>query len=73
MTTASMRSDNAVREAPDVNEAPVFVSGITRMVPEDARRPGGKVGGPVRATDPDEGDDLSYRISGGADMGSHSR
>ena len=29
-------SDFGVREAPDVNEAPVFVSGITRMVPEDA-------------------------------------
>ena len=25
-------SDNAVREAPDVNQAPVFESGITRMV-----------------------------------------
>ena len=61
-------SDKAVREAPDVNQAPVFESGITREVPEDAGA-GGKVGGPVTATDPDEGDDLSYTITGGADMG----
>ena len=60
-------SDNVrARERPDVNQAPVFVSGITRMVPEDAGD-GGKVGGPVRATDPD-GDALSYTITGGADM-----
>ena len=38
------------------------------MVPEDAGD-GGNVGAPVRATDPDAGDDLSYTISGGADMG----
>ena len=61
-------SDNAVREAPDVNEAPVFESGITREVAEDAGDEG-NVGGPVTATDPDEGDDLSYTITGGADMG----
>ena len=66
--TIEKPSDNAVRKAPDVNEAPVFESGITREVPEDAGD-GGKVGAPVRATDPDEGDDLTYTITGGADMG----
>ena len=60
-------SDNAVREEPDVNQAPMFESGITRMVPEDAGD-GDKVGGPVTAADPDM-DALTYTISGGADMG----
>ena len=67
--TLTMESDNAVREEPEVNQAPVFESGITRMVPEDAGD-GGNAGAPVRATDPDEGDALSYTITGGADMGS---
>ena len=58
-------SDNAVREEPDVNQAPVFESGITRMVPENAGD-GDKVGGPVTAADPDM-DALTYTISGGAD------
>ena len=61
-------TDNAVRAAPEVNQAPVFESGITREVSEVAEE-GDNVGAPVRATDPDEGDELSYRISGGADMG----
>ena len=61
-------SANAVREAPDVNQMPVFESGITREVREDAKA-GDKVGGPVTANDPDEGDVLTYSISGGADMG----
>ena len=61
-------SDNAVREAPDVNQPPAFESGITREVPEDAGD-GGKVGSPVTASDPDAGDELAYSISGGADMG----
>ena len=62
-------SDNAVREAPDVNQAPSFATGITREVPEDAAADA-KVGGPVEATDPDAGDELTYEITGGADMGS---
>ena len=61
-------TDNAVRAAPEVNQAPVFESGITREVSEEAEA-GDNVGAPVRATDPDEGDDLSYTITGGADMG----
>ena len=65
--TIEQPSENAVREAPDVNQAPEFESGITREVPEDAGD-GGKVGAPVRATDPDD-DALTYTISGGADMG----
>ena len=62
-------SDNAVRVAPNVNQAPSFATGIARTVPEDAGDDG-KVGGPVTAVDPDAGDALTYRISGGADMGS---
>ncbi len=65
--TVKQQSDNAVREEPDVNQAPMFESGITREAPEDAKA-GGKVGGPVEANDPD-GDALSYSITGGADMG----
>ena len=60
-------SANAVRKAPDVNDAPVFESGITREVREDTGA-GGNVGAPVTATDPDD-DQLSYTITGGADMG----
>ena len=61
-------TDNAVREEPDVNDPPVFESGITRTVVENSLE-GVKVGKPVTASDPDAGDDLSYTISGGADMG----
>ena len=61
-------TDNAVRAAPEVNQKPVFESGITREIPETAGA-GDNVGAPVRATDPDVGDDLSYTITGGADMG----
>ncbi len=61
-------TENAVRAAPEVNQKPVFESGITREVPETAEA-GDNVGAPVKATDPDVGDDLSYTISGGADMG----
>ena len=61
-------SVNAVREAPEVNQAPVFGSGITLTVPENTEA-GGAVGAPVTATDPD-GDALTYTLTGGADMGS---
>ena len=64
-TRSRSTPDNAVREEPDVNQAPMFESGITRMVPEDAGD-GDKVGGPVTAADPDM-DALTYTISGGAD------
>ena len=60
-------SVNAVREAPEVNQAPTFGSGITLTVPENTGT-GGAVGAPVTANDPD-GDALTYTISGGADMG----
>ena len=65
--TAVKASDNAVREAPEVNQAPMFGSGITREVPENSKE-NTNVGGPVTATDPD-GDALAYTITGGADMG----
>ena len=61
-------SVNAVREAPGVNQAPTFGSGITLTVPENTEV-GGAVGAPVTATDPD-GDALTYTLTGGADMGS---
>ena len=60
-------SDNAVREKPDDNGAPAFEgASIMREVLEDAGE-GDDVGEEVRATDPD-GDDLTYEITGGADM-----
>ena len=58
-------SDNAVRARPDVNNAPVFASETTmRTVMENET---GDAGDPVTADDAD-GDDLSYTITGGADM-----
>ena len=58
-------SANAVRVEPDLNSNPEF-TGITREVAENTPEDG-TVGGPVRATDPDE-DVLTYSITGGADM-----
>ena len=60
-------SENAVRAVPDVNNPPVFASGITREVKETAGA-GDNVGDAVTAMDPD-GDPLDYSITGGADMG----
>ena len=60
-------SDLAVREAPATNADPVFESGITLMVEENSK-PGDDVGDdPVEAMDADD-DELTYEISGGADM-----
>ena len=57
----------AVREAPATNNDPVFESGITLMVEENSD-PGDDVGDdPVEAMDADD-DELTYEISGGADM-----
>ena len=54
----------------DVNEAPVFPDTETgeRNVPENTAA-GVNIGDPVAATDPDEGDTLTYSL-GGADMAS---
>ncbi len=65
---AEADSVNAVRVEPGVNADPVFEAGITREVAENTKE-GGTVGGPVRATDPDD-DVLTYTLTGGADMGS---
>ena len=62
-------SQNAVRAAPDVNNAPVFAAAtMTREVNENET---GNVGDPVTADDPD-GDSLNYTITGGADMDARS-
>ena len=59
---------NAVRVAPNVNGPPAFDSAsMTRTVDENTTA-GGDVGDPVTATDPDEGDEVMYSITGGADM-----
>ena len=58
---------NAVREAPGINAAPVFDANITRTVDETVKA-GENVPERVEATDPD-GDDLTYEVTGGADMG----
>ena len=61
-------SENAVRELPETNSAPVFTErSVTREVPENTPA-GDSVGDPVKATDADE-DLLSYTLSGGADKG----
>ena len=65
--TAMGDSDHAVRAAPDVNGPPAFESAsMMREVMENAEE-GDDVGDEVEATDPD-GDDLTYAITGGADM-----
>ena len=66
--TLTAEPDNAVREAPDTNNAPVFTATITREVDEGTPT-GGNVGDPVEATDADD-DELTYTLSGGADMAS---
>ena len=60
-------SDHAVRAAPDENDPPAFEGApIEREVREDTKKDG-DVGDAVEATDPN-GDDLTYEITGGADM-----
>ena len=58
-------SDNAVREAPETNNAPEFLASVAVDVKESVAG-GGNVGGPVKATDADD-DVLTYSLSGGAD------
>ena len=66
--TAMGDSMNAVRVAPGVNGPPAFDSAsMTRTVDENTEA-GKAAGDPVTATDPDEGDDVMYSITGGADM-----
>ena len=66
--TAMGKSEHAVRAAPDENDPPAFLEDapIEREVREDTEKDG-NVGDKVEATDPD-GDDLTYEITGGADM-----
>ena len=65
--TATGDSDHAVRAAPDVNDPPAFESAtVMREVREDTKKDG-DVGDAVEATDPND-DDLTYEITGGADM-----
>ena len=58
-------SDNAVREAPETNNAPEFPASVEVKVKESVTV-GGNVGDPVTATDADD-DVLTYSLSGGAD------
>ena len=58
-------SDNAVREAPETNNAPEFLASVAVDVKESVAG-GGNVGDPVKATDDDD-DVLTYSLSGGAD------
>ena len=60
--TASLVSTNQVAAA--ANKAPAFASAtVSRSVDENLAS-GAVVGGPVTATDPDEGDMLSYSLGG---------
>ena len=58
-------SANAVREAPETNNAPEFLASVEVEVKESVTD-GGNVGDPVKATDDDD-DVLTYSLSGGAD------
>ena len=63
--SASAVSVNAVRDIPPVNTAPEFPSDETglRSIAENAEA-GAEVGDPVTATDADDGDTLTYNLSG---------
>ena len=63
--TEMVTSDNAVREAPETNNAPEFLASVAVDVKESVTD-GGNVGDPVMATDADD-DVLTYSLSGGAD------
>ena len=59
-------SDNAVREAPETNNAPEFPAASVEVEVKESVTGGGNVGHPVMATDADA-DVLTYSLSGGAD------
>ena len=59
-------SDNAVREAPETNNAPEFPAASVEVEVKESVTGGGNVGDPVTATDADD-DVLTYSLSGGAD------
>ena len=68
--TAYMLSYRAVRVAPTANQAPSFdnTASFNAKVPEDTAV-GTAVGTPVTASDPNDGDTISYELSG-TDAGS---
>ena len=59
-------SDNAVREAPETNNAPELPAASVEVKVKESVTVGGNVGDPVTATDADD-DVLTYSLSGGAD------
>ena len=59
-------SDNAVREAPETNNAPEFPAASVEVKVKESVTGGGNVGDLVTATDADA-DVLTYSLSGGAD------
>ena len=59
-------SDNAVREAPETNNAPEFPAASAEVKVKESVTGGGNVGDLVTATDDDD-DVLTYSLSGGAD------
>ena len=59
-------SDNAVREAPETNNAPEFPAASVEVKVKESVTGGGNVGDLVTATDADD-DVLTYSLSGGAD------
>ena len=59
-------SANAVREAPETNNAPEFPAASVEVEVKESVTDGGNVGDPVTATDADD-DVLTYSLSGGAD------
>ena len=60
------KSANAVREAPETNNAPEFPAASVEVEVKESVTGGGNVGDPVKATDADD-DVLTYSLSGGAD------
>ena len=59
-------SDNAVREAPEANNAPEFPAASVEVEVKESVTGGGNVGDLVTATDADD-DVLTYSLSGGVD------
>ena len=57
-------SDNAIQAAPGVSMVPEFPPSASRREVAENTMPGGKVGDPLMAMDPDSTDDLIYSLGG---------
>ena len=64
MKTLRMISDNAIQAPPGVSKVPEFPASASRRAVAENTAPGGNVGDPVLAMDPDSDDVLTYSLGG---------